>query len=80
MGELVPHEEHDALLNRQFRLLGLRAPSGSPDLEIPPLLDAQLVGLMRERMILLGIERHGGLLISKIENLAQTWVCGLDRD
>ena len=39
------------------------------------LLDAQLIELTRERMILSGIEREKDELINKVEDFAQTWVC-----
>ena len=39
------------------------------------LLDAQLLELTRERMILSGIEREKDDLINKVEDFAQTWVC-----
>ena len=42
-----------------------------------PLLDAQLVKLTNERLVLSGIERHEDELRSKIEDFAQTWVCWL---
>ncbi len=39
------------------------------------LLDAQLIKLTSERMILSGIEREKDDLINKVEDFAQTWVC-----
>ncbi|MBD9363799.1 hypothetical protein EBB_25560 [Methylomonas sp. EbB] len=47
---------------------------------LPALRDAQLVELTRERLILSGIERQEDLVINKIEDFAQTWVCWLDAE
>lgn len=79
-GELTLHEERDDLLNRHTRVARLRAPAWQPDLEVPPLLEAVLVELTRERLILSGIERHEDPLISKVEDFAQTWVCWLSAE
>lgn len=76
-GELTLHEERDDLLNRHTRVARLRAPTGAAALDIPPLLDAQLVELSSSRLILSGIERQEQPLISKVEDFAQTWVCWL---
>lgn len=74
-GELTLHEERDDLLNRYTRIARLRSPNGYADLGVPPLLDAQLVELTRERLVLSGIERSEDITIQRIEDFAQTWVC-----
>lgn len=61
--------------SRHARVARLRSPDGET-LGVP-LLDAQLVKLTNERLVLSGIERHEDELRSKIEDFAQTWVCWL---
>lgn len=77
-GELTVHEERDAVLNRYTRIARLRATGSHGSLDVPPLLDAQLVGLTREFISLSGIERIEDRAIRKIEDFAQTWICLLD--
>lgn len=77
-GELTVHEERDPVLNRYTRIARLHAPGSHGFLNVPPLLDAQLVGMTKEFISLSGIERIEDLAISKIEDFAQTWVCLLD--
>lgn len=76
-GELTVHEERDDLLNRYTRVAKVRSLDDTQPLDIPPLRDVLLVELTRERLILSGIERHEDITISKIEDVAQTWVCWL---
>lgn len=78
-GVLTVHEERDAVLNRHTRIARLRSPVGANRLDIPPLLDATLIELTAERLVLSGIERHNDVAIVKIEDFAQTWVCWLER-
>ncbi|PPC90843.1 MAG: hypothetical protein CTY34_06170 [Methylobacter sp.] len=70
------HEERDNLLNRHARVARLGSIENSNEL-LPALRDAQLVKLTCERLILSGIERQEDLVINKIEDFAQTWVCWL---
>jgi hypothetical protein len=58
----------------------VRSTENGKPLLVPYLLDAQLLEVTRERMVLSGIERIEELSISKIEDFAQTWVCWLDAD
>lgn len=74
-GELTLSEEWDEVLSRHTRVARLRS-AGGETLGVP-LLDAQLVKLTNERLVLSGIERHEDELRSKIEDFAQTWVCWL---
>lgn len=76
-GELTLREERDVVLNRYTRIAQLRACDSSAALLVPRLLDAQLLELTRERMVLSGIERHEDAAILKIEDFAQTWGCWL---
>jgi len=69
-GELTLKEELDPVFNRHIRVA--RFVLGQDSLK---LLDAQLIELTRERLILSGIERERDDLINKIEDFAQTWVC-----
>ena len=80
LGELTLFEVKDDLLNRHTRMAKLTAISGRRELLAPPLLDAQLVELSQERMVFSGIERQEDILLSKIEDFAQTWVCWLRDD
>ncbi len=79
VGWLTVHEERDNVLNRYTRVARYRAMENSNEL-LPALRDAQLVELTRERLILSGIERQEDLVINKIEDFAQTWVCWLDAE
>lgn len=74
-GDLTIHEERDPVLNRHTRVARLREPSTRAPLPVPMLLDAQLLELTRERMILSGIERLVAPVILRVEDMAQTWVC-----
>lgn len=74
-GELTLHEERDSILNRHARIARLRSLVATVKLDVPPLLDAQLVELTRERLVLSGIERFEDITISKTQDFAQTWVC-----
>ena len=78
LGELTVHEVRDPVLNRYTRVARLVAPDTGAHLDVPPLLDAQLVGLTREVLSLSGIERLEDPLIFKVEDFAQTWLCWLD--
>jgi hypothetical protein len=78
-GELSLHEERDEVLNRQTRIARVRSPVATVKLEVPPLLDAQLIEVTRERLVLSGIERHEDITIGKVTDFAQTWVCWVDR-
>lgn len=78
-GELTLHEERDAVLNRYTRVARLRAIEPASGALVPALLDAQLLELTRERIILSGIERIEEPALSKIEDFAQTWVCWLSQ-
>lgn len=75
-GWLTVHEERDNLLNRHTRVARLRSAENSTEL-LPALRDAQLIEMTRERLILSGIERQEDVVINKIEDFAQTWVCWL---
>lgn len=78
-GTLTLHEERDAVLNRHTRIARLRPPAATTKYEVPPLLDAILVELTAERLVLSGIERHEDVAIARIEDVAQTWVCWFNR-
>ena len=77
-GELTLHEERDAIFNRHTRVARLRQPAAIARLDVLALLDATLVELTAERLVLSGIERHEEIAIAKIEDFAQTWVCWFD--
>lgn len=77
-GDLTLHEQRDNVLNRFTRVATLRSLEPGSELLAPILLDAQLIELTRERLILSGIERLEEPLILKVEDFAQTWVCWLD--
>lgn len=77
-GNLTLHEERDAVLNRYTRIARLQSPAAATKLDVPPLLDAILVELTAERLVLSGIERHEDVAIARIEDVAQTWVCWFD--
>lgn len=74
LGWLTVHEERDDLMNRHTRIARLRALDGTNEL-LPALRDAQMIELTRERLIISGIERHEDVTISRIVDVAQTWVC-----
>lgn len=76
-GELVVHEERDALLNRHTRVARLRDIASGAAL-LAQLFDVQLVELTRERMVLSGLERVEDQAILKVQDFAQTWVCWLE--
>ena len=78
MGELTVHEVRDPVLNRHTRVATLLDPTTGAPLDVPQLLDTQLVGLTREVLSLSGIERVEDPLILKVEDFAQTWLCWLD--
>jgi hypothetical protein len=78
-GNLTLHEERDAVLNRYTRIARLQSPAAATKLDVPPLLDAILVELTAERLVLSGIERHEDVAIARIEDVAQTWVCWFDQ-
>ena len=78
-GNLTLHEERDAVLNRYTRIARLQSPAAATKLDVPPLLDAILVELTAERLVLSGIERHEDVAIARIEDVAQTWVCWFNR-
>lgn len=78
LGDLTVHEERDEILNRYTRVAKVRSTENGSPLLVPCLLDAQLLEMTRERLVLSGIERIEELSISKIEDFAQTWVCWLD--
>lgn len=80
LGDLTLHEQRDNVLNRATRVAQLRSLEPGCELLVPLLLDAQLVELTSERLILSGIERIEEPLILKIEDFAQTWVCWLKPD
>ena len=77
-GDLTLHEQRDNVLNRMTRVAQLRSLEPGSELLVPLLLDAQLIELTNERLILSGIERVEEPLILKIEDFAQTWVCWLE--
>lgn len=77
-GKLTLREERDTVLNRHTRIARLQSPSSAIQLDVPPLLDAILVEVTAERLVLSGIERHEDIAIAKIEDFAQTWVCWFD--
>ncbi|WP_150428884.1 hypothetical protein [Dechloromonas sp. CZR5] len=79
-GDLMLREERDDVLNRHTRVARLRAPGGAAALDIPRLLDAQLIELSDCRLILSGIERIEEPLVNRVEDFAQTWVCWLKDD
>ena len=78
LGELTLTEVRDSVLNRYTRMAKLSGVEGAKPQLAPPLLDAQLIELTQERMILSGIERYEDIVIAKIEDFAQTWVCWLE--
>ena len=78
LGELTVHEVRDPVLNRHTRVATLLDPTTGAPLDVPQLLDTQLVGLTREVLSLSGIERVEDPLILKVEDFAQTWLCWLD--
>ena len=57
-GALTLREERDTVLNRHTRIARLHSSTGATKLDVPPLLDAILVELTAERLVLSGIERH----------------------
>lgn len=67
-GLLTLREERDVVLNRHTRVARLRSTTGKTDLAIPPLLDASLVELTAERIILSGIERNEDIVFAKVED------------
>lgn len=77
-GALTLREERDTVLNRHTRIARLHSSTGATKLDVPPLLDAILVELTAERLVLSGIERHEDVAIARIEDVAQTWVCWFD--
>lgn len=79
-GELWLREESDSVFNRHLRVATLKPPPGVSGEPLHRLLDAQVIELTRERMILSGIEREHDLAINKIEDFAQTWVCWFERN
>ncbi|KXB32529.1 hypothetical protein AT959_02270 [Dechloromonas denitrificans] len=78
LGDLTVHEERDEVLNRYTRVAKVRSTEKGNPLLVPCLLDAQLLEVTRERLVLSGIERIEQPCIAKIEDFAQTWVCWLD--
>lgn len=78
VGDLTLREERDAILNRYTRIARLAAPAATDTLDVPPLMDATLIELTNERLVLSGIERFEDVAIAKIEDFAQTWVCWFD--
>ena len=78
LGDLTLREERDGVLNRYTRVAKVRSTGRGSPLLVPRLLDAQLLEVTRERLVISGIERIEELSISKIEDFAQTWVCWLD--
>lgn len=74
-GILTLREERDSVLNRHTRIARLLPTVATQQLDVPPLLDAILVELTAQRLVLSGIERHTDDAIAKIEDFAQTWVC-----
>lgn len=76
-GELTIHEERDQVLNRYTRIARLRPEFGG-ELLVPALLDAQVLDLTRERLILSGLERVEDPAILKTTDFAQTWLCWFD--
>jgi hypothetical protein len=79
-GEITVREDRDPILNRHTRIARLHDPVTGKFLDIPPLLDVQLVGLTREAMSLSGIERVEDELRGRTEDFAQTWLCILEAD
>lgn len=78
-GELTLRDEIDSVFNRHLRVATLSTAAGQSDTPALRLLDAQLIELTRERLILSGIEREHDEAINKIENFAQTWICWFER-
>lgn len=76
-GELTIGEERDQVLNRYTRVAKLR-PAYGGELLVPMLLDAQVVELTRERLIISGLERIEDPAILKTIDFAQTWLCWFD--
>lgn len=76
-GALTLHEERDVVLSRTTRIARLDVADAGVD--VPPLMDAVLVELTAERLVLSGIERHKDEVLDKIEDFAQTWVCWFDK-
>ncbi len=75
---LTVHEVFDQVLNRQTRIARLADPLTGQPLDIPPMLDTQLVGLTREFMSLSGIERIEDDLGLGTNDYAQTRLCLLE--
>lgn len=78
-GELCLREEPDAVFNRHLRVAMLKPPPGVVGEPLHRLLDAQVVEITRERIILSGIEREHDPAINRIEDFAQTWLCWFER-
>ena len=78
-GALTLREERDTVLNSHTGIARLHWSTGATKLDVPPLLDAILVELTAERLVLSGIERHEDVAIAGIEDVAQTWVCWFNR-
>lgn len=76
-GELILFELRDDILNRHTRVARLLTEAGALRSDIPDLLDAQVLSLTRERMVLSGIERDEDVALNRIVDFAQTWVCWL---
>ena len=76
-GILTVHEERDALLNRYTRIARLRSPLSGRELLVQ-MLDAHLVEITNERIVLSGLERVEDRAILKSTDYAQTWVCWVD--
>lgn len=75
-GILTLREERDNLLNRHTRIARLLPTVATQKHDdVPPLLEAILVELTAQRLVLSGIERHTDDAIAKVEDFAQTWVC-----
>lgn len=75
LGVLTVHETRDAVLNRYTRQAKLSSPGDGSPLDVPALLDVQLLELTAERLVLSGIERVEDRAILKIQDYAQTWLC-----
>lgn len=75
LGDLTVHEERDEVLNRYTRVAKVRSTEKGNPLLVPRLLDAQLLEMTKERLVLSGIERVEDPVILKVEDFAQTWVC-----
>lgn len=67
-------EFYDTSLSRTVRIAKLAPPTGCADLGIPPLYDAQVVGVTREVLTVSGIERITDDVLGTSRDYAQTWL------